>query len=564
MKALFICLSAALPAFSQSEFRPLFNGRDLSGWSPVLENAAPGKDPQGLVTVHDETIHMYQNVKAGDLVPFGFIVSEKSYSRYHLRFQYQWGGKKFAPRTGDIRDAGTIYHAYEFSKVWPSGIENQVQEGDTGDLIWCDSNGLTWMRPAGQYAPEGQGLTGLLPENGGLLRDIGFKYDYIGRFQEFDNYEGWTTVDTIVQADEWAIHKINGRVHTRLRDFKKPDGTPLTEGRITLQLEGAEIQYRNVAINELPKPLKPSLHQITLMARQNKTADATVTLTNSGTAPLDASPRVIGKDGEFFTVEPASAKIAAGASAEFKVHFAPLGFGGRYSAAVQFGDDETGAFVPINAISFGDGTEPTLQEIVDTLSVPAIVGKGRWQEDKTPRLGDSIHARSFISSKDGKALIMPVAAFPDDDTAIPALSLFTEVDPALKPVGAATPAIGLNPAIIAKSQSGTLAAADYHEFITPDSAFGLCLGDDSSTNQDRPSKMKLRYKARVFKASRVLETKLTDSYLICFETGGLCDYNDAIFLLANVLPWKTPEPWPAEEKRWTLKEIGKALALPEQ
>ena len=564
MKPTFIFLALGLPAFAQSEFRPIFNGKDLTGWSPVLENAAQGKDPQNIITVHDGTIHMYQNVKAGDPAPFGVIVSQESYSRYHLRFQYQWGGKKFSPRTGDIRDAGVIYHAYESSQVWPKGIENQIQEGDTGDLIWCESNGLTWMRPNGQYAPEGQGQTGLLPENGGLLREIGFKYDYIGRFQEYDNYEGWTNVDIIVQADDWATHKVNGRVHTRLRDLKKPDGTPLAEGRLTLQLEGAELQYRNVELKELSKPLKASLQQVTLTVRHGKTADGSVSLTNPGTAPLDAAPHLIGKDAEFFTVEPAAATIAPGASAEFHVRFAPAGFGGRYSAAIQFGNEETGAFVPLNAIGYGNGTEPTLQDILDTLSVPAIVGTGRWQEDKSPRLGDSIHARSFISSKDGKAFIMPVAAFPDDDAEIPALSLFTEIDPVLKPVSVAAPAIGINPELVAKSQSGSLTTADFKEFAAPDSAFGLCLGQNASTSQDRPSDLKIRYKARVFKASRVLESKVSNAYLVCFETGGLCDYNDAVFLLANVSPWKIAESWPQEEKRWTLKEIRKALGLSDQ
>ncbi len=111
MKPLLLCLSLCLPLSAQEDFKPLFNGRDLSGWSPVLENATAGKDPQGIVTVHDGVIHMYRNVPQGNLVPFGVIVSEKSYSRYHLRFQYQWVGKKFSPREGDIRDAGVIYHA---------------------------------------------------------------------------------------------------------------------------------------------------------------------------------------------------------------------------------------------------------------------------------------------------------------------------------------------------------------------------------------------------------------------------------------------------------------------
>jgi hypothetical protein len=564
MKPIFIFLSLGLPVLAQSGFQPIFNGKDLTGWSPVLENAVAGKDPQGMITAHDGVIHMYQNVKEGDLAPFGVIVSDKSYSRYHLRFQYQWVGKKFKPRTRDIRDAGVIYHAYEFSQVWPKGIEDQVQEGDTGDLIWCNSQGLTWMRPTGQYAPEGQGQPGLLPENGGILREIGMKYDYIGRFPEYDNYHGWTYVDIIVQADEWATHKVNGLTHTRLRRLRKPDDTPLTEGRITLQLEGAEIQYRHVELKELPKPLQPSIHQVALHSTHGKTSTGSLTINNPGTTPLDSTPRIVGKDSSFFTIDPPAASIAPGASAEFRVSFSPAGFGGRYSAAVQFGDEETGAFVTLNALGHGEGTEPTLQEIVDTLSIPTSIGGGRWQEDKWARLGDGIHARSFISAKDGKAFLLPIAAFPDDGAEIPSLSIFDEVDSALKPLNIPKPTLGLNPEAIAKAQTGTLAMSDFSELAAPDAAFGLCLGKNSSTDFERPSELKSRYKARIFKAGRVLDSKLTDTYLICFETGGLNDYNDAIYLLGNVIPWKIAENPPADEKRWNLKEIRKGLGLPEQ
>ena len=107
------------------------------------------------------------------------------------------------------------------------------------------------------------------------------------------------------------------------------------------------------------------------------------------------------------------------------------------------------------------------------------------------------------------------------------------------------------------SQSVAWSARARRERVSPDFQW------PSATDPDRASNSKLRYEARVFKASRLLESKLTDAYLVCFETGGLCDCNDAIFLLANVSPWKIPEPWQKEEKRWTLKELQKGLGIPE-
>jgi hypothetical protein len=71
----------------------------------------------------------------------------------------------------------------------------------------------------------------------------------------------------------------------------------------------------------------------------------------------------------------------------------------------------------------------------------------------------------------------------------------------------------------------------------------------------------LRYKARIYRASRTLERQFPNSYLICFETGGITDYNDAIYLLGNVAPWTIPARESKEEKRWTLPEIRKALGV---
>jgi hypothetical protein len=266
---------------------------------------------------------MYKDVKEGELVPFGVIISDESFSRFHLRFQYKWLTKRFAPRAKSLRDAGLLYHTFDAARVWPKSIESQVQEGDTGDLIWVRSQGLTWMRPAGQHSDDSQGQPGLLPEWGGNLRFFN-NHDYIGRFGELDNYHGWTTVDTIVQADEWALHKINGKTCVRLRDFRDDKGKPLKEGRLCLQLEGAELVYRNIEIRELPKPLQPSHDNVVMEGTHAEGDTFTVTLTNPGAEERAPSPAVVGKDASFFTVSPDTASLAPGAEETFTITFASI------------------------------------------------------------------------------------------------------------------------------------------------------------------------------------------------------------------------------------------------
>ena len=67
-----------------------------------------------------------------------------------------------------------------------------------------------------------------------------------------NEHEGWNTVEVIVHGDD-ATYIVNGKVNNRAKNIQqKVDGewVPLTKGRITLQLEFAEVFYRNAEIKE--------------------------------------------------------------------------------------------------------------------------------------------------------------------------------------------------------------------------------------------------------------------------------------------------------------------------
>ncbi|RYD43780.1 MAG: DUF1080 domain-containing protein, partial [Verrucomicrobiaceae bacterium] len=54
--AFFVIASAAS---AEGEWKSLFNGKDLSGWTVTLDKHKPGEDPEKLVQVRDGAIHMY-------------------------------------------------------------------------------------------------------------------------------------------------------------------------------------------------------------------------------------------------------------------------------------------------------------------------------------------------------------------------------------------------------------------------------------------------------------------------------------------------------------------------
>ena len=70
--------------------------------------------------------------------------------------------------------------------------------------------------------------------------------------------EGWNTGELLVQGDR-TLHILNGKVvneGTKMRQVDEKTGQtrPLLRGRIALEIEAAEIDYRDVEIRRLNGP----------------------------------------------------------------------------------------------------------------------------------------------------------------------------------------------------------------------------------------------------------------------------------------------------------------------
>jgi hypothetical protein len=242
-------------------WKPLFNGRDLSGWYTFLQKHGKNRDPDGIVTIEEGAIHLYKNARDGDAVVMGYIATEEEHGNYHLRFQYRWGKKKFAPRYKMKRDAGCYYHLTGPDAVWPRALQFQVEETNVGDLIALHGVQLdTWIDPATR---DDDPPTFLDPSRGGRPRVLGGKgIDYQKHGRENFEVEGWNTAKVIARGDT-TIHRLNGHLvnrgrSIRLREADRPDTVrPLTRGRIALEIEAAEIEFRHVEILDLDETPAP-------------------------------------------------------------------------------------------------------------------------------------------------------------------------------------------------------------------------------------------------------------------------------------------------------------------
>ncbi|HPC95706.1 MAG TPA: DUF1080 domain-containing protein [Sedimentisphaerales bacterium] len=219
-----LCVAMLLPSMTWAEgielpqFRPLFNGTDLTGWVNV--NTAPDT-----WSVRDGMI-----VCSGH--PIGVMRSDRQYENFLLHIE--WRHMEAGGNSGVfVWSEGTVPEGQQL----PKGMEVQMLE-----LDWVNQH----KRPDGTLPPiayvhgELFGAGGLeaTPDNPRGNRSKSLENRCKGRGE-------WNVYD-IVCVDGTVKLAVNGKFVNSIRN------SSVRKGYLCLESEGAEIQFRNIWILELP------------------------------------------------------------------------------------------------------------------------------------------------------------------------------------------------------------------------------------------------------------------------------------------------------------------------
>ena len=219
---------AAGEATSPRTVVSLFNGRDLAGWKPdVPERDADPNGPPSFV------------VREGKLVslgkPEGHLLTDGRYRDYRLELEYRFSGKP--------GNCGVLIHASKpraLYKMFPQSIEVQMMSGNAGDFWVIREDIMT--KDMENRRPRAAG------EKWGSAE---------GDARRIVNL----TDDSEKPPGEWNRMVVEARGRTIKvwlnGDFVNEgfDAT-VDQGRIALQAEGAEVEFRKVQIGPLP-PVTP-------------------------------------------------------------------------------------------------------------------------------------------------------------------------------------------------------------------------------------------------------------------------------------------------------------------
>ncbi len=213
---LFVLFPCWLANAQSDKMKPIFNGKDLEGWTKFLQKQGANKDPQNVFKVENGELHV-----SGQ--EFGYVATTKSYQDFHLSLEFKWGEKKYPPRERDKRDAGICFNVEMLgNKIWPKSVECQIQEGDVGDLWLIDS--VTAFVDGISTEPK--------------------DYAQVKKIKDGELPHGeWNRVEVISKKGRFRF-LVNGIL------VNEGEYMSVTSGRILLQSEGAEVYYRNIKVEE--------------------------------------------------------------------------------------------------------------------------------------------------------------------------------------------------------------------------------------------------------------------------------------------------------------------------
>lgn len=199
----------------------LFNGKDLSGWH--MDVPALDKDPNGpkpFIVRHGWLVSLSS--------PGGHLVTEKEYANYKLEVVY-----RFPSNPGNC---GVLIHASKPRRLYsmfPQSIEVQMQSGDAGDF-WCIGEDISVPDMVKRRGPK---------ETWGVDGDKARRIQNLTDGSEKPLGQ-WNKMEIECKADKVRVW-VNGTL------VNEGHGATATQGRIALQAEGTEVEFRKVELTAL-------------------------------------------------------------------------------------------------------------------------------------------------------------------------------------------------------------------------------------------------------------------------------------------------------------------------
>lgn len=203
----------------------LFNGKDLTGWWPdVPTRDKDPKAPDSFITRNGMLVSLG--------TPRGHLLTDGAYRDYRVEVEYRFPGKP--------GNCGVLVHASRLralTRMFPASIEVQMNHTHAGDF-WCIHENIEVPDMAARRPrKEGQQYGGTDGDARRILNLTDGSEKPLGE---------WNTMAIEARARTLKVW-VNGDL------VNEGFNCTADRGRLAIQAEGAEVEFRRVQIGPLPK-----------------------------------------------------------------------------------------------------------------------------------------------------------------------------------------------------------------------------------------------------------------------------------------------------------------------
>lgn len=262
MKYCFAVLAFILIASSSNaqrkvhkKWKQLFNGKDLSGWTPKIRGHAYGDNYGNTFRVENGVMKVSYDQYDEFKEQFGHIFYKTPYSHYIIAVEYRFTGNQVKGGPGwAYRNSGIMIHCQPPETMhkdqdFPISIEVQLLGGDsTGERTTCNL-----CTPGTNVEMDGK----LITQHCVNSTSKTFRGDQWVRAEVL--VLGDSVVKHIANGDTVLVYQkpqIGGGAVTDFDPAVKKDGQLLSSGYISLQSESHPVEFRKVEIIDLEKEYK--------------------------------------------------------------------------------------------------------------------------------------------------------------------------------------------------------------------------------------------------------------------------------------------------------------------
>lgn len=233
-------------ARAENQWRPLFNGKDLEGWTPKIRDYKVGENFGNTFRVEDGILKVgYDQYEKFD-ARFGHLFFNEEFSYYRLRVEYRIVGEQLAGGAGWAqKNSGVMIHGQSpetmaIDQQFPVSIEVQLLSGiGQGERPTCNL-----CTPGTHVVIDGK---------------LHIQHCTKSTSPTFDDQ--WVTAEIEVHGSGAIKHYVNGKLvleyqqpqydpkdETAAQFLNASGGNRIDSGTISLQSESHPVEFRKIDI----------------------------------------------------------------------------------------------------------------------------------------------------------------------------------------------------------------------------------------------------------------------------------------------------------------------------